>query len=88
MEAQWEEAANMAFRGKACVAGGISQGTTGRRQEVKPKSEVEVKQMVEDASAARQLLADVRMKAIMEPMVKTEAWYVTNGRGVPNMYME
>lgn len=86
MEAMWEAAADRAFRGKACVVGGISSGMVNART----GEQVEVRAMdvtVKEADDARSYLDSVRMKAVMEPVERSAAWWEKNGRAVPAMHL-
>lgn len=89
IENQWEEAANVAFGGKACVVGGISAGIVSatKNRERGMVGEVEMKAMVEEATAARQMLGAVRLQSVMEPVVHSDDWWEKNGREVPSMQM-
>jgi hypothetical protein len=88
-EAMWEAAANVAFRGKACVVGGISQGMVSAREGTE---NIEVngnamELMMKEADEARSYLQSVQMKAMMEPVGRSDAWWEKNGRAVPAMHM-
>jgi hypothetical protein len=84
--AMWEAAANVAWRGKACVAGGISQGIVSARDDSVVTAE-KMTEMNQAADAARNYLAEVRTKAIMEPVQKMAGWDALHGKAIPNMYM-
>jgi hypothetical protein len=84
--AMWEAAANVAWRGKACVAGGISQGIVSARDDSVFTAE-KMTEMNQAADAARNYLAEVRTKAMMEPVQKMVGWDAVHGKAIPNMYM-
>jgi hypothetical protein len=44
-------------------------------------------EMNQAADAARNYLAEVRTKAMMEPVQKMVGWDALHGKAVPNMYM-
>jgi hypothetical protein len=81
--AMWKAAADAAFNGKACVAGGI-HGVVITRAVPGPKERIA---MAKAAGDARSYLEQVRMKAIMEPVERMAGWEELHGKAVPNMYM-
>jgi hypothetical protein len=84
--AMWEAAANVAWKGKACVAGGISQGIVSARDDSVVTAE-EMTEMNQAADDARNYLAEVRAKAILEPVQKMAGWDALHGKAIPNMYL-
>jgi hypothetical protein len=85
--AMWEAAANVAWRGYACVAGGISQGIVSARDDLVVTSE-KMAEMNQGADDARNYLAGVRRKAAMEPVERVAGWDALHGKAIPNMYMQ
>lgn len=75
--AMWEAAADSAFNGKACVAGGIPK--VAKRAVTK-----QMAAMVNEAKNARAYLRQVRM---MEPVQRMAGWQDMNGKQIPSMYM-
>ncbi|KAI6712197.1 hypothetical protein JHW43_005241 [Diplocarpon mali] len=84
--AMWQAAADAAFSGKSCVAGGISkQNLTVRAV---PKTDrKQMAAMAQAATEARSYLQEVQRKAVMEPVARSAVWKEMNGRGIPKMYM-
>jgi hypothetical protein len=83
VEAMWEAAADVAWRGKACVVGGISNGMVSARE----APSADVVQMAQVADDARKYLEEVQMKAVMDPPEKCAGWDERMGKGVPAMHM-
>jgi hypothetical protein len=82
----WEAAADVAWKGKSCVAGGISQGIVSARDDLVVTSEkmAEMNQAVDDAKS---YLAKVRTKAVMAPVQRMAGWDALHGKAAPGMYM-
>jgi len=85
--AMWEAAANVAWRGTACVAGGISQGIVSARDELVVTAE-KMAEMNQAADDARNYLVEVRTKAVMDPVERMPGWDALHGKAIPNMYMQ
>lgn len=82
----WEQAANVAWRGKACVQGGISQGMVSARQAVavvEPRPE-----MAQAAADSRARLKEIQMKALLyDAPVRMQGWADLHGKAIPDMRM-
>ena len=79
----WEVAADVAFRGKACVVGGISQGMVSAREEGVERRSME--EMKAAAADSRAWLEQVQTKAVLEPVQRAAGWGDVHGKGIPNL---
>ncbi|KAJ5038288.1 uncharacterized protein L3040_007155 [Drepanopeziza brunnea f. sp. 'multigermtubi'] len=86
--AMWQAAADAAFNGKPCVAGGISmpKDVTARALPQTTNRQVAAA-MVQAASNARTYLQEVQGKAAMAPTERSPMWKEMNGKAIPSMYM-
>ncbi|CZR70138.1 uncharacterized protein PAC_20039 [Phialocephala subalpina] len=82
--AMWEAAADAAFNGKACVAGGISQQNTTTKAQAKQDVQ-QVAAMAQAAADARSYLEQVQTNAVMQPAQRMAAWEEMNVQSVPKM---
>jgi hypothetical protein len=80
--AMWEAAADVAWRGKSCVVGGISQGIVSARDEIVSRAVME--ELEQKAVDARRLLQEVREKPKVERM---KGWDDLHGKKIPDMYI-
>ncbi|KAI9050054.1 hypothetical protein LZ554_006199 [Drepanopeziza brunnea f. sp. 'monogermtubi'] len=86
--AMWQAAADAAFNGKPCVAGGISKPSNVTARALPQTTNRQMAAaMVQAASNARSYLQRVQAKAAMEPVERSMMWKEMNGRAIPNMYM-
>ena len=87
VEEIWDQAANIAWREKACVFGGISQGTVSARQaatDVQPMPE-----MAQAAADAKTLLKEIQMKPLlMDAPTRMSGWDALHGKAIPSMQMD
>ncbi|RDW57380.1 hypothetical protein BP5796_12830 [Coleophoma crateriformis] len=81
----WEAAANVAWRGKSCVAGGISEGIVSAREVPLPKQDIV--QLNQEAADARSYLEDVRTRAATSTVQRMPMWDSLHGKEIPNMYV-
>lgn len=85
IERMWEAAADVAFKGKSCVVGGISQGMgkrgvgRGRRKEILRRQE-EMPRLKQAVTDARTLLAEARKQKLPK---RIKGWGAIHNQGVP-----
>lgn len=83
--AMWEAAADVAWRGNSCVAGGISQGIVSAREE--PPSDEVMLEFTRKAEDARGYLSEIQNKASERTVERMPGWDSLHGKGIPNMHI-
>lgn len=82
----WEAAANVAWGGASCVAGGLSQGIVSARNEA-PRTKEAIIEMTQAAADARSYLDEVKLKAATTKVERMPGWAGLHGRMIPNLYV-